>query len=182
MTTASQSPIQSLVARLLPVLLLSAAACGGGSALRVKTDDAKVAMVARHRTYSQEIAQTAPGTYAKGELTPEVVQEMGRAVDQEMGQRGYSLVTDGSGELVVRIAAGSRTSLDQPTGSAAARGGASATEATERGIVIDIFERATNEQLFHGYGRYDANPASMDEKKVREAVARIAATIPPAAK
>jgi len=142
--------------------------------MRVKTNSAVVENVARHRTYSHETAALPPAGYAETALTPEVLAKVRRRIDVEMEKKGYVLVP--SGDLVVRISSGVRIVDDQPTGTSAAVG---APEDRDRigSLVIDIFDRANEGHLFHGYAKDEVH-ADANEEQIDRAVTKILEPLP----
>jgi hypothetical protein len=165
-------------AALVLVLTIAAAGCSrpAASAMAVKTSSAVVAGVAQHRTYSHEDSRFAPHGY-RAAFGPETVAKIRAQIDAEMQRRGYVLA--GDGDLVVRLACGVRVASDTPTGAAAAAG-APSSEDTLGIIVVDIFERGGEGQLFHGYARDELRGATMKEARIAEAVRKVLAPLPDA--
>lgn len=143
--------------------------------MRVETNSAVVSNVARYRTYSHETASSAPIGYAPTALTPEVLEKVRWQIDAEMEKKGYVLVP--SGDLVVRISSGVRTVESQPTGGAAAAG-APAERDRVGTLVIDIFDRANEGHLFHGFAKDEIHTAVVDDKQIKEAVTEILEPLP----
>jgi hypothetical protein len=169
--------LSGVVRPLLVAATLLAAACGSNNPnnVEVKAADGKLEAIARHKTYSRADAKEAPSTYVKGELTPEVLDAVGAVVDEALTQKGY-VAADEKAELFVRISAGTRD-VKSAMGSAGRAGAGQQTD-TQRGIVVDIFDRASNEQLFHGYALYEADPEVVDQSKIRAAVTSTLSTVP----
>lgn len=174
--------MRALVVLVSLVAVAALAACGGSSSkttsagsMRVKTTSADVSSLAGYTTYSHATAQNAPEGFTRGPLRPEVIEAARQDVDAELQKRGYVSADDG--ELVVRISSGSRVVEDQPTGAAAAVG-APATEEKEGELVIDIFERASGKQLFHGFARDVLRRDEIDERKIAKAVTKILERVP----
>lgn len=167
----------SVVARAVVVAasLLAWSCSSNPNNLEVKAADGKLESIARHKTFSRVNAREAPSTFRKGELTPEVLDAVGAVVDEELKQKGYVAGAENA-DLLVRISAGTRE-VKTATGGAQRAGAAAQTE-TQRGLVVDIFARASNDQLFHGYARYDADPEVVDQDKIRAAVASTLANVP----
>jgi len=142
--------------------------------MRVKTNSAVVSSVAQYRTYSHETAPVAPAGYSPTKLTAEVLEKTRRRIDVEMEKKGYVLVP--SGDLVVRISSGVRTVDDHPTGAVNAAG---APEDRDRlgAIVVDIFDRANEGHLFHGYARDEVH-ADANEEQINRAVMQILEPLP----
>ena len=165
--------------RVLPIVLLAVAASTGchktpDSTMQVKTNSAAVSNVARYRTYSHETASLPPAGYAPTAFTPDVLAKVRRRIDVEMEKKGYVLVP--SGDLVVRISSGVRTVEDQPTGTAAAAG-APVDHDQVGALVIDIFDRANEGHLFHGYAKDEVH-ADADDEQVDKAVMHILEPLP----
>jgi len=168
------------VSRVLAVVALAAAAVcschdAAQSTMQVKTNSAVVSNVARHRTYSHETAPRAPAGYETTAFTPELLGKVRRQIDVEMEKKGYVLVP--SGDLVVRISSGVRTAEDQPTGSAAAAG-APGEQDRIGSLVIDIFDRANEGHLFHGYAKDEVHSAGATDDQIAAAVTKILEPLP----
>lgn len=172
---------KTLLLSLAAVFALSSAACGGAttqsssSKMLVKTNGAVVSNVARHKTYSHETAAQPPVGYVPTRMTPAVLDKVRQDIDADLQRKGYVLANDG--ELVVRISQGVRSVREEPTGSSAVAGAPEIPD-TRSALVIDVFERATNGHLFHGFARDDVDPTTIDEKKLNEAVTKILAPLP----
>jgi hypothetical protein len=149
----------------------------GASSLEVKTTERSAAQIAKRKTYSHATAENTPsGGYARSEATPDVLAKIRQAVDAGLEGKGYIVAPSDTGELIVRISAGMRKQIDSLGG--AGRFGAPASSDTERGIAVDILEARSKEILFHGYARYDADPAVVDAAKIQEAVGGILVDVP----
>lgn len=145
------------------------------STMYVKTNSAVVSSVAGYRTYSYETTAPTPNGYSATTITPDLLEKARRRIDVEMTKKGYELVPDG--ELRVRLSSGVRTTLDQPTGSAAAAG--APEEPDHLGVlVIDIFDRTNEGHLFHGFARDTFQSAKATDDQVSTAVATILAPLP----
>ena len=159
--------------------LLFLGACAGAD-VRVETAGLDRARFATFTSFSVVTAADAPPTgYAAGNATPDVLALATNDVAAELSRRGYQR-NDQSSDLIVRVAAGSRTVLESPTGSQA-RLGVPVMKDTERAIVIDVIARSTSESVFHGVARYDA-ARDADPSKVHETISKIVAEIPSASK
>lgn len=166
-------PVVKLTSMLLVLALVTSCAA---QPIQVATTDSKVGSVAKRRTYALGTAASAPSGYKPGDVTAAVLTEILSAVDREMQKKGYARADD-KGELTVRVSAGSRSVSDAASGSAA-RFGAPAEQSLERGVVIDFLAPTSGEVLFHGYARYDADPATVDAAKVNAAVSQLLADVP----
>ncbi len=165
--------------RFLPIVVVAVAAVTAchhtpDSTMQVKTNSAVVTNVARHRTYSHETAPVAPAGYATTAFTPDVLEKVRRRIDVEMEKKGYVRVP--SGDLVVRISSGVRTVDDEPAGMAAAAG-APVDRDQVGALVIDIFDRANEGHLFHGYAKDEVH-ADADEEQIDKAVMHILEPLP----
>ena len=166
---------------LVTVLLLSAACGLAGSAgtMTVKTSGAEVSSLARYKTYMHATAENSPEGYGRGPLRPVVLEKVRLDVDAQLQMKGYTLAE--YGELVVRISTGRRTIEDQPSGGAALAG-APATLETEGALVIDIIERASGQQVFHGFARDVVRGNEVKDEQLVQAVSRIVEPIPMSAR
>lgn len=153
--------------------------CAGASdTMKVETTETTAASVARHRTYTKENAQLAPEGFEASPLSIEARGKIQGMIDDQLIKRGY--VPSDDGELVVRVSTGRRTVYKQPAGRAAVVG-APAEPESQGQLVIDIFERASNEKVFHGFATDEVETGKLDDAKLAEAVSRILADIPLAA-
>lgn len=159
--------------------LLLASACGASSgssgSMTVKTTGAEISSLTRYRTYMHAIAENAPEGYARGALRPMVLEKAQRDVDAQLQTKGYQLAENG--ELVVRISSGSRTVADEPTGSAGLAGAPGKLE-SEGALVVDIFERGSGKQLFHGFARDVVHGGEVKDEQITRAVSKILEPVP----
>lgn len=126
-------------------------------------------------TYSFATAENAPEGYTRRTPRPEVLETVQRDIDTELLRKGYSRAPNG--ELVVRISTGSRTIEDQPTGRQAAVG-VPEKEETEGALVIDIFERDSGKQVFHGFAHDVVHDGKVEDAQIAKAVSKILAKVP----
>ncbi|MFO0664823.1 MAG: DUF4136 domain-containing protein [Polyangiaceae bacterium] len=163
--------------RLGLLLALVCAACAPAVRIDTKMAPAQSVEIAKRKTYMHAIAEAAPsGGYAPGEATPAVIAQTRSSIDAVLGSKGYAR-QNGSADLTVRIAAGTRD-LAGDSSPAVARPGASTVDNAERGIVVDILDSSNNAILFHGFAHYGADRASADPKKIRDAMGRLLAELP----
>jgi hypothetical protein len=144
----------------------------------VHTTGADIASVGAYSTYTRTVAEDAPDGYARTAPPPDVVDEVRQDIDALLQQKGYKPAPDGA--LIVRVSTGTRIVMKEPTGTTAAAG-APATEQTEGALVIDIFERATGRQVFHGFARARIAGGRVDRDQIANAVSQILEPVPPSA-
>ena len=163
------------------VLCTAAAACGasGSSGVTVKTSGAEISSIARYKTYMHETAKNPPEGYARGPLQPVTLEKARVQVDALMQAKGYVLADPG--ELVVRLSTGRRTTEEQPTGRTALAGAPEKVE-IEGALVIDLIERGTDKNVFHGYAHDVASGGVATDEQITEAVGKILAPIPASAR
>ena len=168
--------------RALPIVaftLLEACATGPSSTLQVKTNSAVVANVAAHRTYAHAVA-TTPAGYSEGRLTPETLAMARTRVDENLDAKGYVLApTEEEADMIVRLSSGIRLRVQEPTGASANAGAPTETDIVGK-LVVDLFDRKTGGQLFHGYARDEIHRDDVDGKKLGTAVRLILEPIPAA--
>lgn len=154
------------------------AACSSTGPQKVKTTGkAQSAELTHYRTYAQETAQEAPVGYELTSLAPEAEQEIRESVDEELAKRGYVQAPPGQADLVVRSASGWRKIEKAPTGQALIVG-APETEETQAELVIDIFDRATGDKVFHGFAREEVEPGKVKGKKISHTVSKVLEKVP----
>lgn len=129
----------------------------------------------RHRTYMHATAEYTPEGWGAPEGRPEVIEEIWQNIDSEMTKRGYQLAPDA--DLVVRMSGGRRTYDKEPMGAAAAAG-ATATEGIEGALVVDIFERSTHKQLFHGYAHTPLPNEKVEPGQIKKSVTKMFKDVP----
>ncbi len=107
----------------------------------------------------------------------------GRGVIQQQVTRvleakGYAQ-PQGKSDLVVRILAGRRFSAPRPpTPPNAWLDEDESSDLVDGGYVIDLFDGATHEMVWHGAARADIDPPRLDEDHLRSSVTSLLATIP----
>ncbi|AKV04678.1 hypothetical protein AKJ09_11341 [Labilithrix luteola] len=154
------------------------AACSSTGPQKVKTPSkAQTADLTHYRTYAQETAQEAPVGFELTSLAPEVDQAMRASVDEELAKRGYVQAPASSADLVVRNASGRRKVILAPAGQTLLVG-APERVATQAELVIDIFDRSSGDQVFHGFAQEEVEPGRVKEKKISHAVSKVLAKVP----
>lgn len=150
---------------------------GPASTMQVKTSGGQVAGMARFKTYSHEENLTPPPGYATGRMTPELLEKVRVQIDVHLQKKGYVVAPPGTGELVVRISWGIRTVLQEPTGAAANAGAPGQADQVGK-LVIDVYERANNSELFHGFAKDEIHSRDVNGTKVATAVDLLLEPVP----
>jgi hypothetical protein len=164
--------------RFAVALVLALAACGGSSGPGpvVKTSGAEVLSLGRYKTYAYATAQNAPQGYAwQGAPRADVLERIVRDIDADLAGKGYVRADDG--ELLVRVSTGRRQVTDEPTGATAVVG-APSHEETEGALVIDILERASGKQVFHGYAHDVIRGDRVEDAQIQKSVSKILEPVP----
>jgi hypothetical protein len=141
----------------------------------VTTSGAEVSSLTRYGTYSYAPAEEAyaPEGYARGSPSPELLDRVRRDVDAELQQKGYRYAENG--ELVVRISTGTRT-VDRRI----ARG--VRTLETQGALVIDILDRNSGAEIFHGLARDAIRNDKVDDEQIARAVSKVLEDVPRSAR
>jgi Domain of unknown function (DUF4136) len=173
--------IQHTLARhlcLLALLLLA-----GCSDLKVYSARSPTASFAGYRTYTHGAPEKTPTGFARTPITPEVWTKVQADIDAELAKKGYTPAIAGAEpDVVVRSGSGSRT-VTRDEGAMTRVPWVSAdvvTEYTQATLVIDVFDAHTNQQVWHGSSRraLDAQPATVRDASIAEAVQAILRTFP----
>lgn len=161
--------------------LAAAAACGGTKPQVATTGSASAAGVARFKSYVMEIAETPPQGYSPAKRS-KVVLEMARPkIEAELTKKGYvAASSEAEADLVVRVAAGVKTIVDQPTG-AAQIAGADADADEVSTLAINILDRKTKESLFAGSAKKEIHSRTVKDADVTTAVTGILEPVPASA-
>jgi hypothetical protein len=162
------------------VLALVLAACGSATSdLAVQTTGAEVSTLTGRETYTHAVAQNAPEGFARPDINPELMAKIRTDIDATMQSKGYTIAPPGTeAKLVVRISTGHRTVEKAPAGRRAAAG--ASTEETEGALVIDILDRASGKQIFHGFARDGLAGDRVEDSQIADAVRKILDPVPSA--
>lgn len=143
--------------------------------------------VARDSTFSIDDALAPPAGYVKGDRSEEVVQRASGIASRVLVAKGYVARSGAPGDFRLRIGAGRRDAtfvppiipLPLPSGQQAGRVEASEREDIAEGaLVVDAFDTATGEMVWHGAARVVIDPTAIDDKLLERAVVAILATFP----
>lgn len=161
---------------MLVAAIAGAIACGGANPVPVHTWSVDASSLARHRTYAHE-AGKPPSDHTVSARSTVVIEKARPHVDAEMQRRGFVLVPPEEADLVVRIASGTRTEEESPTGAAAVVG-APTSEDRMSVLFVDIVERATGKFLLHGRATKEVYNGKVDDREVEKAVKEIFEEVP----
>jgi len=153
-------------------------ACASTPQGTVQTTETSAAEIEKYASYCHTAAEQAPAGYAKSEFAADAVKRVETMIDAELSRRGY--VKKGScddASMTVRTSTGRRAVVDAPTKGAQIRG-ASGIPETEGGLVIDLFDRASKAQVFHGYAHGEIDKGKVEDATLQAAVAKILERVP----
>jgi hypothetical protein len=171
----------SPISKLRRSLSLSVLCCliVGGCATnpQVQTNSANVAGVARHKTFLIEMTESPPAGY-KPAVRSKTVLEMARPkIEAALVKKGYSASPGAEADLIVRVSAGVRTVVDQPTGTAAIDGAPSETDEVST-LVINIIDMKSKEKLFEGAAKKEIHSRQVKDEDVAFAVTQMLDPVP----
>ncbi len=137
----------------------------------------------RYRTFSFEAPMGAPEGYTLTARSIEVQQKMRPLVARALLDKGYVEVAEGA-DFIVTHGAGRRDAVGtrQLSRRAVALMGENEQERAflEGSLVIDVYDRATHDQVWHGAATAEINTSGINEARLADTVGRIMAEFPPA--
>jgi Domain of unknown function (DUF4136) len=144
---------------------------------RVQTTSAGAAAFAPFRTFGFRLAEEPPPPYQLSARSFEVERRVRDLVAAELGRKGYA-ESRADADLLVRISSGTvREDIADPITTS----GGTENESemiTEDEIVVDAFDGATAQQVWHGTAQAEADPQRINEPALQEDVRRILAPFP----
>lgn len=159
-------------------MLVALAACGATKPQIATTGKTSAAAVASHKSYFLLIVETPPHGYLPAKRSQQVLEMAKPKIDAELTKKGYaSVASENEAELVVRVAAGVKQVVDQPTGSAQLAGVDSEVEELST-LAINIVDRTTGDSLFAGSAKKEIHSKSVKDSDVAAAVTGILAPVP----
>lgn len=160
------------------VIVVALAACGATKPQVSTTGKASAAAVGSHKSYFLLIVETPPQGYAPAKRSQQVLEMAKPKIDAELAKKGYAgVASESEAELIVRVAAGVKQVVDQPTGSAQIAGVDSEVEELST-LAINIVDRTTGDSLFAGSAKKEIHSKSVKDSDVTAAVTGILAPVP----
>ncbi len=176
------------VIRTLVVLSsLSAVALGcGGGGQEVRVQSSPAAEAAQHaKTYAIGSSEQAPARYKSSPKAQEAVRHMAPLLEAALRAKGYEPAKSvADADLVWMYAVGRREVQKAPTMSNRESGDSLSepTEEFEEGaVIIDALDK-NGVQAWHGFGKAEVDPKSVDDALLKKAIDQILARFPNAAK
>ena len=149
----------------------------------IHTAAAPYAPFGRYRTFSFAAPQGAPDGYTLTPRSIEVQQKMKPLIAAALRDKGYVEVGEG-GDFLVTHGAGRRDAKGTRKLSrrAVALMGETEQETSflEGSLVIDVYDRLTGEQVWHGAATAEINTSSINEQRLAETVQKVMAAFPAA--
>jgi hypothetical protein len=173
------SPIRRSVL-VLSFFVAAAATAGCSPNPQVQTNSANVAGVARYKTYLIEITDSPPAGYRPAARSRNVLEMARPKIEAAMGKKGYTASAGAEADLIVRVSAGVRTVVDQPTGTAAIDGAPSETDEVST-LVINIIDMKSKEKLFEGAAKKEIHSRQVKDEDVAFAVTQMLDPVPASA-
>lgn len=178
----------------LPVLLL--VACSGAKFQVASVTNANMDLTG-FRTIAYAGARDAPLGFERTEIRPESIETIRTTIRAELGERlGYEITQDPNTADLVLMGGVGRREVQQEKGATFTYQGAGPISGetvnyndfeetiSEGAMVLDVFERATGQQVWHGVIRVEVNPNAkgpVDQKKLAKSLVDLFKTFPPAA-
>jgi hypothetical protein len=166
---------------LLALLALGAAACSQVAVIH--SAKSPNAAFDRYTTFGFVAGDEAPEHFEPSERSVQVDRVIREEANKALQAKGYRLVVAGAPALTLWIAAGRRERhLRRPRSAAAGPAWLDEDEDenfTEGAFVIDAFDGATQELVWHESARTQIDPNGLDEPRLRHDVDRVLSTFPP---
>lgn len=163
--------------RLVLALLVVAAAAGCANPMRVRSGFDRGATLAGRSSYEFRAADTYPAGYSREAVTPAVSALAQQHIERELANRGYQKRNDA--DLVVRLSTGRREVVKHRSTRRTRFVEADSVE-TQGALVVDVFDRQTEQRLYHGVAHDVVAAGVVDDRQIEEAVRRIFEAVPPA--
>jgi hypothetical protein len=150
------------------------------SAINVHSARSPTAPFDRYRTFAFDTTESAPPDYASSTRSAEVGRRIRQQASELLEAKGYRMAADAKPDIVLRIAAGRRERVVRQREHARLDWLEEDEEAdfVEGAFVIDAFDAATEELVWHGSARTAVDPNRIDYERLQRAVASVLATFP----
>lgn len=167
--------------RSVSMLFLVSAAIVGCSSPKpdVRTSSSNAAGIARHKSFSVEVSDTPPPGYSPAARSKNVMDMARPKVEAELARKGYVAATGAESDLIVRLSAGVRTVVDQPSGRVAIEGAPADLDEVST-LAVTIIDRKSSESLFSGTAKKEIHRTTVKESDVAYAVTQILEPVPAA--
>ncbi len=161
------------------LLLLATLIVGCTTAVHVHSARSPTASFDRYRTFALDMTENAPSGYASSARSAEVRKRVRQYASARLEAKGFvRTAIDANPDLVLRIEAGRVERvfrhavpwLEEEEGE----------DFVEGAFVIDAFDAATDQLVWHGAARGEADSDRVDDERIRRAVASVLATFPSA--
>jgi hypothetical protein len=164
------------------VLAATMAACqattsSGPGTSRVQTTSAGATAFAPFRTFGFRLSEAPPPPYELSARSFEVERRVRDLVAAELARKGYREAGPDA-DLLVRISSG--TVWEEKPAPITTSGGTENEPQliTEDEIVVDAFDRATAQQVWHGTAQAEVDPQRIDEPALQDDVGRMLTPFP----
>jgi hypothetical protein len=163
------------------LFMCALAACGAPNA-PVETTSAQIATFARYHTFSFATLEAPPAGYVVSDRALEAQRLSAPIVARVLLAKGWQEVSEG-GDFIIAIAAGTRTTQTTQSQSRTAvvisGDRVRVVETPEGALVVDAFDRATGERIWHGVAAGEVKASgSLDTVGLETAVAQMMRTFP----
>jgi len=164
--------------RLFP-LLLATWILGCTTAVHVHSAKSPTASFDRYRTFALDMTENAPSGYASSARSAEVRKRVRQYASALLEGRGFVLTAiEGKPDLVLRIAAGRAERVFRHAVPWLEE--EESEDFVEGAFVIDAFDAASDQLVWHGAARGEAGSDRIDDDRLRRAVTSVLATFPAA--
>lgn len=149
-------------------------------AMNVHTAQSPSAQFERYRTFSLESDACMPADFAPSSQSTHVRQQVGQVTGAVLMAKGYTPASDEPADMAIRVSAGRRErEIRWPVQVRPPWLVEDETEDfTEGAFVIDAFDTATDDLLWHGSARLEVQPGSVDEPLLRRAASAVLTSFP----
>jgi hypothetical protein len=163
---------------LVAVVALPLASCT--TAINVHTKQSPSADFDHYRTFSFEGDSRPPARFGSSLESLYVKRRVARVAGTVLQEKGYVPAKEVA-DMSLRVSAGERVrEIHIPQRSRPAWFDEEEDEDfVEGAFVIDAFDTATGEIVWHGSARLEVDPAKVDERRLRRAVSDVLAKFPP---
>lgn len=165
---------------LATLFLVTAAITGCASPPpHVETSSASPAGIALRKSFVIEVSDTPPPGYTPAARSRDVLDMARPKVEAELTRKGYVAKAGGEADMIVRLSAGMRTVVDQPSGRVAAEGAPADVDEIST-LALTIVDRKSSETLFSGTAKKEIHRQTVKDADVAYAVTQILEPVPAA--
>ena len=149
------------------------------SAISTHSARSPTARFSGYRTFGFDSLASAPSRYVPSARSAEVRSRVRQQASKLLEAKGYVVAVDSKADLVIRVAAGRREQeISHPHPAPRWLEEDEEEDFVEGAFVIDAFDAATDELVWHGSARAEVDPNRIDDERLRRAVTSVMASFP----